>query len=216
MSILETLASLATAKAVAAAAATTLAVGGAAGLTVANDAIADTPAEVEVPAGEGDEHRAEQADLGAGNADRDAESDVTTVEGEEVDATDDAENEGRAAEVHASLTAEGYLTPEDGEAFGRAVADNARDGEPGAFGRSVADAARNGAGEDRGGESEAADQREEAQERRPEGTPAADERRPEGTPAEGEGSESRVDGEETAESNQGADRPGSAGAAGRP
>jgi hypothetical protein len=226
MSILETLASLATAKTVAAAAATTLAVGGATGLSIANSAVEESPADVEVPAGA--DNRAEQADLGAGNADRDTESDVT-VEEEQVDTTDvdtqddlenDAENDGRAAEVHASLTEDGVLTPEDGEAFGRAVADNARNGEPGAFGRSVADEARNGAGEDRGGEaatgSEAADQREEAKERRPEGTPAADERRPEDTPAEGQGSESRVDGEETATNNRDADRPGSAGAAGRP
>jgi hypothetical protein len=199
MSILETLASVATAKVVAAAAATTLAVGGAAGLSIAQDAADDEAAiPTEVPVGEG----AENAD----NADRRADGRPETEQEVEVDEVEtpelDTENEGRAAEVHASLTEDGELTPEHGKEFGQAVADHARNGEPGAFGRSIADDASNGAGEGRGSDAstdvEGDDRSDEAKERRPE-TPAAEDRRPEDTPAEGEGSESRVDGEETAE-----------------
>jgi hypothetical protein len=202
MSILETLASLATAKAVAAAAATTLAVGGAAGLSIANEAVGETPAEVEVPAGEAADNRADNADLGSGNAENAADIELTL---DEVEAELDAENEGRAADVHE------VLGDGEGADFGQNVAENAREGAGGEFGRAVAEAASQGAsGEGRARAEEARenagngstdvednDRRDEAKDRRPD-TPAAEDR-PAETPAEGEGSESSVDGRDTAE-----------------
>jgi hypothetical protein len=189
MSILETLASLATAKTVAAAAATTLAVGGAAGLTIAQD-VADDSAQIpaEVPVGEAAEKRAEQADLGAGNADRDAKSDAEseselTVE-EVVPADDEEDGEGRAADVHAALTGDEAIQPGSRE-FGEAVSNNARSNPD--FGRDVADAASQGASADgRARADEARSQRDDAEvtETETEETASDHGQRPEDTPAE--------------------------------
>jgi hypothetical protein len=184
MSILETLASLATAKTVAAAAATTLAVGGAAGLTIAQE-VADDSAEIpaEVPVGEGDENRAEQADLGAGNADRDAESDAEselTVE-EVVTVDDEEDGEGRSADVHAALTGDEEIQPGSRE-FGEAVSKNAGTEN---FGQSVADAASQGASaEGRARADEARSQRDDAEVTETEETASDHGQRPEDTPAE--------------------------------
>jgi hypothetical protein len=214
MSILETLASLATAKTVAAAAATTLAVGGATGLSIANSAVEESPADVEVPVSEEADNRAENADLGAGNADGrvDTEEELDTeVEATDADTQDVPENEGRADAVHEALLGDG--DPDD---FGQSVAENARNSEGGEFGRTVADAASQGASADgRARADEARSQRDDAEVTEDE-TASDHGQRPEDTPAEGEGSASRVDGEETATNNREADRPGSAGSAGRP
>jgi hypothetical protein len=139
-----------------------------------------------VPVGEGAENRAEQADLGAGNADRDAESDAEselTVE-EVVPADDEEDGEGRAADVHAALTGDDEIQPGSRE-FGEAVSENARTNPD--FGRNVADAASQGASEDgRARADEARSQRDDAEvtETETEGTASDHGQRPEDTPAE--------------------------------
>jgi hypothetical protein len=171
MSILE-IAAVLSAKAVAGVAAATLAVGGAAGLSIANNAVAETPADVEVPAGDGAETRAENADHRAENADHRAENadhraenadaadraDLEFIVEDLVPAVDDAEGEGRAADVHAALTDGADVEPGSRE-FGEAVSHNARTNPD--FGRNVADAASQGAStEGRARADEARSQRE--------------------------------------------------------
>jgi len=60
---------------------------------------------------------------------------------------DNGEDNGRSADVHAVLGG-GEYTPDDGDLFGQAVAEQAREQEDGSFGRAVAEAARGGEADD--------------------------------------------------------------------
>jgi hypothetical protein len=79
---------------------------------------------------------AAQAPDDTDNGDLDNDLDNDTDNGDT-----DGEDNGRSADVHAVLGG-GEFTPEDGDLFGQAVADQARDQEQGSFGQAVAAAAR--------------------------------------------------------------------------
>jgi transcription termination factor Rho len=198
MSTLGTFASLLGTKAVAGAAAAGLAVAGAAGLQLAQEKVAESPAELlEIPADERAHLRGDNADrgeddgFGATATEEDAELAITEEVGTE-DLEVEGDDQGRAAEVHAALTTsdehpEG-LTPGD-EGFGQAVADNARNGA--GFGRTVAATASEGRSEEGRQRGEEGRQRGE-EGRSEEGRQRGDEGRQRGEEGRQRGEEARA------------------------